>query len=341
MISSPPPAPTEDQGLTFTPPLWTQRLDFVRTTIFDLDILEVCDLGCGSGKLLTQLKEARCTRLMIGVDIDKHDLESAWESVNPDFQDYHFRRSTASTLRLYHGDILSPSPSLPYQIQCVTLCEVIEHIHLSQVPTLTDIIFHHINPKYCIVTTPNSDFNVNFNHVGFRHPDHKFEWTRKEFRSWVESVGKRYKYEIVSITGVGNLNNDTGFCTQIAIFRRFSSNFHQNRLETGPKYDLYREITYPMSPELPLKDVFTTATIYNIFAHQRHCDLEGNELDLREIFQRSGEIQAICDGQYPHFVQLLGKFKGNIWKKSDEKVEIEEKAGKVKVKEEIEEENSD
>jgi len=46
-------------------------------------------------------------------------------------------------------------------------------------------IFEYIMPKVAIVTTPNADFNVLFpNFSGYRHPDHKFEWTRKQFQEW-------------------------------------------------------------------------------------------------------------------------------------------------------------
>lgn len=47
------------------------------------------------------------------------------------------------------------------------------------------------SPRLVIVTTPNAEFNVNFPQLmygtpdsKFRHWDHKFEWTRKEFEEW-------------------------------------------------------------------------------------------------------------------------------------------------------------
>lgn len=61
----------------------------------------------------------------------------------------------------------------------------VEHLYadtLKQVPTT---IFKHIKPVIAVFTTPNADFNVLFNlGKGFRHPDHKFEWTRLEFEDW-------------------------------------------------------------------------------------------------------------------------------------------------------------
>ena len=47
------------------------------------------------------------------------------------------------------------------------------------------VVFGMINPLVVIVTTPNAEFNVLFpNFTGFRHPDHKFEWTRAQFQDW-------------------------------------------------------------------------------------------------------------------------------------------------------------
>lgn len=52
-------------------------------------------------------------------------------------------------------------------------------------------VFSFIRPKVVIFTTPNSEFNVLFpGLVGFRHYDHKFEWTREEFQDWLVKFDK-------------------------------------------------------------------------------------------------------------------------------------------------------
>ena len=330
-------SPEEEKGLTFTPPLWTQRLDLVRTTIFDLDITEVCDLGCGSGKLLTQLKEARCAQLMVGVDLDRPELERAWELLEADFQDFHFRRKTASTLRLYYGNILVPSPSLPYQIQCVTLCEVIEHVFERDVPALTRLIFSHINPKYCIVTTPNADFNVNFGKPGFRHPDHKFEWTRNQFQTWIEEVKSDYGYEVDRVTGVGDIGNGTGHCSQVVVMRRTARGRRLERAETKETYELLREVTYPVSADVPFAQAFSNAVIYHIFAQLRYRDWDSNELPLAHLYNSAGELQAYSDGEYVHFLHLLQTHRDTIQLKVDDKLQLDLQAEKVVAQEDDEE----
>lgn len=48
------------------------------------------------------------------------------------------------------------------------------------------------------MTTPNFEFNVLFPDFKqgvrkFRHPDHKFEWTRAEFEAWWEQGGGHHE----------------------------------------------------------------------------------------------------------------------------------------------------
>ncbi len=53
---------------------------------------------------------------------------------------------------------------------------------LAKVP---EVMFGALAPKVVAVTTPNAEFNVLFpGFSGFRHPDHRFEWTRREFQAW-------------------------------------------------------------------------------------------------------------------------------------------------------------
>ena len=47
------------------------------------------------------------------------------------------------------------------------------------------MVFGKMKPELVVMTTPNAEFNVLFPGCsGFRHWDHKFEWTRTEFQSW-------------------------------------------------------------------------------------------------------------------------------------------------------------
>ena len=46
-------------------------------------------------------------------------------------------------------------------------------------------VFGFLRPKRVVMTTPNAEYNVLFpNFSGFRHHDHKFEWTQHQFQTW-------------------------------------------------------------------------------------------------------------------------------------------------------------
>ena len=62
----------------------------------------------------------------------------------------------------------------------------IEHLEPDVLDSVPKVMFGQLSPKVVIVTTPNVEFNVLFPDLkGFRHYDHKFEWTRAEFQEWL------------------------------------------------------------------------------------------------------------------------------------------------------------
>lgn len=61
----------------------------------------------------------------------------------------------------------------------------IEHLTLADVECFSEVVFGYMTPVAVIISTPNFEFNSLFSgRAGFRHSDHKFEWTRAEFKSW-------------------------------------------------------------------------------------------------------------------------------------------------------------
>ena len=66
----------------------------------------------------------------------------------------------------------------------IPLCRI-EHLDPPVLERVPAAVFGEMQPKVVIVSTPNSEFNVLFPDLrGFRHPDHRFEWTRSQFRDW-------------------------------------------------------------------------------------------------------------------------------------------------------------
>jgi len=100
--------------------------------------------------------------------------------------------------------------------------EVIEHMETERLPAFEVNVFGHARPGAVIVTTPNREYNALFEGMkpeAMRHPDHRFEWTRAEFRHWAESVGLAYGYA-VRFDGIGAEDATHGHPTQVAIFTR-------------------------------------------------------------------------------------------------------------------------
>jgi hypothetical protein len=52
----------------------------------------------------------------------------------------------------------------------------------------------------------------------YRHPDHRFEWTRDEFHQWATRVSGLYGYS-VEFRPVGAVDPDVGPPTQLALFK--------------------------------------------------------------------------------------------------------------------------
>jgi hypothetical protein len=54
-----------------------------------------------------------------------------------------------------------------------------------------------------------------------RHGDHRFEWTRAQFRAWAEQVAAGYRYR-VRFLPAGPEHPEAGPPTQMAVFTRWS-----------------------------------------------------------------------------------------------------------------------
>jgi hypothetical protein len=108
------------------------------------------------------------------------------------------------------------------EAEAATLVEVIEHLDIDRLPALAKVVFGHAHPKVVVVTTPNAEHNILFPLLpagAFRHPDHRFEWTRAEFKSWADGVANEFGYA-VAYSEVGVVDARHGPPTQMAVFTR-------------------------------------------------------------------------------------------------------------------------
>lgn len=105
----------------------------------------------------------------------------------------------------------------------------IEHVYDDVLAKIPSNVFGFMQPKLVVFSTPNSDYNTIFTRFnpllpnGFRHLDHKFEWSREEFKSWCLSIIEKYPNYMFSLLGVGEPPagyESVGYVSQIAIFVR-------------------------------------------------------------------------------------------------------------------------
>lgn len=220
---------TTNKRQIFDPPLSNQRYQFAENYISNRKYIEsVTDLGCGEGRFLLWLKSIPHLKRINFVDFNAMTLDCDLnERFTPGLSDILLGRVNSNTpldIRVYLSDMKIPDPAL--MTDCVTLIEVIEHIDLDDLDLTSHTVFGYYQPKAVIVTTPNFEFNHLLRQdgespVGYRHPDHKFEWTRAQFNEWAQIICKNFPYT-VSFDGVGHLPNSEPFgpCTQIAIFEK-------------------------------------------------------------------------------------------------------------------------
>ncbi|MGW1885668.1 3' terminal RNA ribose 2'-O-methyltransferase Hen1 [Streptomyces sp. NPDC001970] len=196
-------------------PLAEQRREAVLEALRAAGAATVLDLGCGQGQLVQALlKDMRFTGI-VGVDVSVRALTVAARRLKLD----RMGERRSSRVTLLQGSLTYTDKRLT-GYDAAVLSEVIEHLDLPRLPALEYAVFGSARPRTVIVTTPNVEYNVRWEslpagHV--RHSDHRFEWTRAEFRDWAERVAGRHGYD-VRHAGVGDDDPEVGAPTQMAVF---------------------------------------------------------------------------------------------------------------------------
>jgi 3' terminal RNA ribose 2'-O-methyltransferase Hen1 len=203
-------------------PLAQQRRDAVLAVLRDTALTDsvaarVADLGCGEGRLVALLLGEPSVARVLGTDVSHRALERAAQRLHLD---------TMPARQRERVDLLQSSLTYTDErlagLDAAVLMEVIEHVDPPRLGALEQTVFSAARPGTVVVTTPNAEHNVRFAGLGpgaMRHPDHRFEWTRPQFRDWAAGVAGRQGYR-VRFLPVGPDDPEVGPATQLAVFTR-------------------------------------------------------------------------------------------------------------------------
>ncbi len=197
-------------------PLAVQRREAILAALHACGAARVLDLGCGQGQLVQQLLKDPSFTEIVGVDVSVRALTIASRRLKLD----RMGERQSARVTLLQGSLAYTDKRLK-GYDAAVLSEVIEHLDLPRLPALEYAVFGAARPGTVLVTTPNVEYNVRWEslpagHV--RHGDHRFEWTRAEFRAWAGKVGERHGYT-VEFVPVGPDDPEVGPPTQMAVFR--------------------------------------------------------------------------------------------------------------------------
>lgn len=196
-------------------PLAVQRRDSILAALRGAGAARVLDLGCGQGQLVQALfKDVSFTEI-VGMDVSVRALNIAAKRLRLE----RMGERQSARVTLLQGSLAYTDKRLA-GYDAAVLSEVIEHLDLERLPALEYAVFGSARPRTVLVTTPNVEYNVRWEtlpagHV--RHGDHRFEWTREEFRAWAGQVAQRHGYEVAYVP-IGDDDPEVGPPTQMAVF---------------------------------------------------------------------------------------------------------------------------
>jgi 3' terminal RNA ribose 2'-O-methyltransferase Hen1 len=196
-------------------PLAVQRQGSVLAALRAAGAKRVLDLGCGGGALLGVLMRDSSFTEIVGLDVSVGALNTAERRLKLD----QLPEQARARITLRQSALTYADPSLS-GYDAAVLMEVIEHVDEERLPALEHAVFSVARPRTVLVTTPNSEYNVRFEFLpegAFRHSDHRFEWTRAQFREWAGRVADQYSYQVCQLP-VGPQDPETGPPTQLAVF---------------------------------------------------------------------------------------------------------------------------
>jgi SAM-dependent methyltransferase len=197
-------------------PLTIARHAAVLAALRDCGARSVGDFGCGDGALTRHLLSEPGIDRIVATDVSARALAIAQRRLRLD----RLPEARRARITLVQSALTYRDERLR-GLDAAVLMEVIEHVDASRLPALERAVFGFACPATAIVTTPNREHNAVYGMApgAMRHPDHRWEWDRAQFRAWADATAEAYGYD-VRITGIGPDNQAHGAPTQLAVFTK-------------------------------------------------------------------------------------------------------------------------
>lgn len=209
-------APAREGVLEERVSLRDQRLGSVQSVLKAAGARRVLDLGCGPGALLQRLIRDGYDEI-VGVDVSIRALETAARRLKLDM----LPDAQRDRIKLLQSPLTYRDKRL-VGYDAAVLVEVIEHLDPPRLAAAERNVFGSAQPRTVVVTTPNREYNGQWETLPageFRHPDHRFEWTRDEFAAWTARVSEQHGYTVRHLP-IGHEDAEVGSPTQMAVFQR-------------------------------------------------------------------------------------------------------------------------
>ena len=192
-----------------------QRLGAVVAVLRASGAKRVLDLGCGAGSLIREIMKDKEFNEIVGMDVSIRSLEAAQKRLKLE----RLPSSQANRIKLIHGSLMYRDKRLE-GFDAAAVVEVVEHLDPPRLSAFERVLFQYARPRTVVLTTPNREYNVMWETLPagqFRHPDHRFEWTRAEFQHWAHGIAERFGYA-VRFLPVGPEDKALGPPTQMGVF---------------------------------------------------------------------------------------------------------------------------
>ena len=152
----------------------------------------------------------------VGLDVSVRAMEFATRRLKLE----RLADAQADRVKLIHGSLVYRDKRLA-GFDAAAVVEVIEHLDPPRLSAFERVLFEFARPRTVVLTTPNREYNTTWPTLPagkFRHPDHRFEWSRAEFQAWADGVASRFGYA-VRFVPIGSEDAALGSPTQMGVFQ--------------------------------------------------------------------------------------------------------------------------